>query len=190
MFFLTTSLLFLFSGFFMKLSDDEYDENKNKPLAILFGLVCGILIGILTSTNINASYIFFGILIGNFIAFKVDGIHHIVTLIAFLTITFSLGFGELNLLTLMICTVAAYVDELGNDNEIIAKKSKFLETFFEYRFFMKIIILILSLFGLYQSMTGFNFEFIQFLSSEAIILFLIFEMGYEIANIIHKNYLK
>ena len=36
------AILFILSGFFMKLSDDEYDENNNLILATFFGVLCAL----------------------------------------------------------------------------------------------------------------------------------------------------
>lgn len=184
-----SSILYLLSGFLMKLADDQYDEFNNKKLAIIFGILCGIIIAILSSSSIDAAYLFFAILIGNLVAFKVDGIHHILTLASFLIVIYFLGFPVLNIVLLAICTIAAFVDEIGNDNEKIAKKSNFLKLFFDYRCFMKLVVLLLSLLGLQEIYTGLSFSFMPFFAPETIILFMFFETAYEIAGKIGKDYL-
>ena len=72
-------ILFVLSGFFMKLSDDSYDENKNLNFAIVFGILCAFTCALATLSNAGAAYIFFAILIGNLLVLKIDGIHHIIT---------------------------------------------------------------------------------------------------------------
>ena len=52
--------------------------------------------------------------------------------------------------------LAAFIDEIGNDNPKIIEKSHFFGVFFRYRFAMKITIFALAFLGLYQSLTGFN----------------------------------
>lgn len=173
----------------MKLSDDEYDEKSNKRIAIVIGVLCGVAIAYLSSTNIDASYIFIGILLGTALSFKIDGIHHIVTLVTFLILFFILGIPVLNLATLGICIVSAFIDELGNDNERIYRKSMFLKAFFDYRFSMKIAIFILAILGTYQSLTGFQIANIDFLNISTFIYFLLFEISYELAGFIFKKYL-
>ena len=173
----------------MKLSDDEYDEKSNKIIAIVIGIVCGIAIAYLSSNNIDASYIFIGILIGTGLSFKIDGIHHIVTLLTFLLLFFTWGVPTLNIATLGICVASAFIDEIGNDNEKIYGKNKFLKVFFEYRFSMKIAIFILAILGFYHSLTGFQIANIDFLNISTLIYFLLFELSYELSGFTFKKYL-
>ena len=69
--------------------------------------------------------------------------------------------------------IGAIIDELGNDNKQIYSKSKFLEYFFEYRFALKVVILLLVLIGL--------------LNIWSFIYFLCFEIAYEIARIFFEK---
>ncbi|MGZ7108011.1 MAG: hypothetical protein ACXVHW_03485, partial [Methanobacterium sp.] len=85
--------------------------------------------------------------------------------------------------TLAICTVAAYIDEIGNDNPKIYKKNKFLKIFFEYRFALKTAILVLALFGIINSFyPAFQSYGVEFMQVQTLILFLTFEIGYEFAG--------
>lgn len=170
------------SGFLMKLSDDSFDEKQDKIFAIISGIICGVLIGFLAVESIDAAYIFFGIFFGTLFSRKIDGIHHILTLIAFVSITLLFGLPEMGLLTLFICSLSAYLDEIGNDNLKIAEKSKFLEFFFRYRFTMKIAILVLSILGLWQLITGITFYGLDVLSPWTIFYFILFEISYELAG--------
>ena len=188
--FLLIAILYTLSGFLMKLSDDEYDEKSNKFIAIVIGILCGIAIAYLTSNNIEASYIFIGILIGSLFSLKIDGIHHVFTFFTFIALLLILGIPDLNLATLGICAISAFMDEIGNDNEQLYKKSNFFKVFFDYRFSMKISIFILAILGLYQSYAGFQIANMDFLSISTLIYFLLFEISYEFAGFIFKNYLK
>jgi len=179
----------------MKFSDDEYDKKSNKILAVILGIFCGITIAYLASNNIDAAYIFIGILIATGISFKIDGIHHIATLLVFLFLFIIWGIiidtnilTNFSLITLFICTFCAFIDEIGNDNQVIYKKSRFFKIFFDYRFSMKIAILTLSLLGLYQSFTGFTLSFVDFLSFQTFIFFMLFELFYELANFVFDKY--
>ena len=67
----------------MKFSDDAYDENNDLKLATVFGVLCAIASGVAAIIDSGAAYVFIGILIGNLIALKIDGIHHWITLILF-----------------------------------------------------------------------------------------------------------
>ena len=70
--------------------------------------------------------------------------------------------------------VGAIIDEMGNDNEKIYEKSKFLEYFFDYRFALKVVILLLVLLGL--------------LNIWSFIYFLCFEIAYETARVLFERY--
>ena len=162
----------------MKLSDDEYDEKSNKIIAVVLGIVCGLFTAYACSIDLDAACIFIAILIGNILALKVDGIHHIATMASFLIAFILLGFQSFTLVSIIaiiICMIGAIIDELGNDNEKIYQKSKFLEYFFDYRFALKVVILLLVLIGL--------LDFWSF------IYFLCFEIAYEIARIIFEKYI-
>ena len=162
-------LLFVLSGFFMKYSDDFFDEQDNLMMASIFGIFCAIFSAIATVSSADAAYIFIAILIGNLLALKVDGIHHIITLIVFLVIILACGIPELIIVVLLVCILAALGDEIGH--ELISKitDNKFLNLFFEYRFVMKIVILILSVCGV--------------LNIWIFVCFLLFEIFYLIGGI-------
>ena len=161
----------------MKLSDDEYDEKSNKIIAIILGIVCGLFTAYACSIDLDAACIFIAILVGNILALKVDGIHHIATMASFLIAFIILGFQNftfLSIVTIIICMVGAIIDEIGNDNEKIYEKSKFLEYFFDYRFALKVVILLLVLLGL--------------LNIWSFIYFLCFEIAYETARVLFERY--
>ncbi len=157
----------------MKYSDDLFDVNNNLKFASVFGVLCAIACAAATVYNVEAAYIFFAILIGNLIVLKVDGLHHIITLILFLAIVLICGIPELNLIVLLICILAAISDEVGH--ELISKftQNKFLNLFFKYRFVMKIVILLLAVCGVFDI-----WIFLCFIS---------FEIAYAIAEIVFEN---
>ncbi len=178
MFNIVLALSYFLSGFFMKLSDDFYDEKSNKRNAIFLGIVCGLFTALACSIELDAACIFIAILIGNILALKVDGIHHIATMASFIIAFILLGFPNftfLSIITIIICIIGAIIDELGNDNEKIYQKSKFLEYFFEYRFALKVVILLLVLIGL--------------LNIWSFLYFLCFEIAYEIARVLFEKYI-
>ena len=157
----------------MKYSDDLFDVRHDIKWASLIGVLCGVASGFATVYNVDAAYIFIAILIGNLLAFKVDGIHHVITLIVFVLICLIFGIPELSLVVLLICILSALSDEVGH--ELISKVSdnKFLNLFFEYRFVMKIVILLLAISGIFNI-----WIFVCFIS---------FEIAYEIAGIVFEN---
>ena len=167
------ALLFILSGFFMKYSDDLFDVNGNLVFASIFGVFCGIASALASIYSIEAAYIFLAILIGNFLALKVDGIHHIVTLVIFVAILLVGGIPELDLVILLICVLAALSDEVGH--ELISKftQNRFLNLFFEYRFVMKIVILILAVCGVFNIWI--------------FVCFILFELSYEGAGVVFES---
>ena len=156
----------------MKFSDDQFDDNNNLPLAIIFGVFCAIASAIATVNNVGAAYIFVGILIGNLLAFKIDGIHHLITLVIYIIISVIGGFPELNIVILLVCILAALGDEVGHELSSNTQNT-FIHNFFEYRFLMKIVMFLLVFFGV------FGFEIFLF--------FILFEVAYLMAGKLVKN---
>ena len=134
----------------MKYSDDLFDVNNDLKFASVFGVLCAITSAAATVYSSEAAYIFIAILIGNLIALKVDGLHHIITLIVFLVICLICGIPDLSWVILLICILAAFSDEVGH--ELVSKftDNRFLNLFFEYRFVMKIVILLLAICGVFS----------------------------------------
>lgn len=157
----------------MKYSDDLYDENNDLTFASVLGVVCGIASALAAIYSSDAAYIFLAIPIGNFLALKIDGIHHIITLIVFIVMLLIAGVPELNLVVLLICILGTLLDEVGH--ELIHKitQNKFLNLFFEYRFVLKIVILLLAAYGVFDIWI--------------FVCFLLFEISYEFAGIIFKS---
>ena len=144
------AFLFILSGFFMKYSDDLYDVNHEQRLSTILGIICAIASVAVSLYNTDAAYIFISILIGNLIVLKVDGIHHIVTLIVFAAILFIAGIPELSLVILLICILGIISDEIGHELIPNMTDNKFLNFFFEYRFVMKIVVLLLAVCGVFD----------------------------------------
>ena len=166
------ALLFALSGFFMKFSDDAFDIGHNRNYAAVLGMVCAVTSAIATVYSAGAAYIFIGILIGNLLAFKVDGLHHIITLAVFIALILIFGIPSISIAILLICILSALADEIGH--ELLQRASKH---FFEYRFTMKVVILLLAIFG--------AFSFWIF------VCFLLFEIAYEFAGFCYeKNLLR
>jgi hypothetical protein len=168
----------------MKISDDMHDKKNNKLLGILAGVLCGVFMGYLVTFSLDAAYIFFGVFTGTFLAKKINCINHAVTAVIFLLIAFLHGFPAIGIGTLAICAIAAYIDEIENDNKKVYEKSRILEIFFKYRFALKTVILVLALFGVINSFyQDFQVYGIQFMTIQTLVLFLIFELAYEFAGL-------
>ncbi|BDZ71014.1 hypothetical protein [Methanobacterium petrolearium] len=174
------AVLYALSGFFMKFSDDALDQKDNTLLGVASGLLCVAGIGYLAVNFSDAATIFLAILLGTVLSAKVDKIGHMVTLIVFLVILFIWGIPTIGIITLAICTLAAWLDEVGNDRESFEGK-KILETFFNYRCALKITVLILSILGglpLTSQIPGLNF-----FQPVTFIYFMLFDLAYELAGL-------
>ncbi len=157
----------------MKYSDDLYDENGDLKSACVFGILCGIASALAAVSDAGAAYIFIAIIIGNLIALKIDGIHHILTLVVFVIICLISGIPQLNLVVLLICILAALCDEVGHETISAVTDNGFLNLFFEYRFVMKIVIFLLAICG------AFNIA--------VFIYFILFEVSYLISGIVFEK---
>ena len=177
-------LLYAFSGFLMKLSDDAYDKKKNIFLAILAGILCGLSIAYLAVTSADAACIFIAILIGTVLSLKVDSLNHLAALVLFLLIVIYIGIPTVGIITLIICSLAAFLDEIGNDNSKIKKLGNKAVIFFEYRFCLKIAVLIFAVLGLVQPyIPVLNIPGIQYFQFQTFIYFLLFDLCYEIVGL-------
>lgn len=144
------AILFILSGFFMKYSDDIYDVNHDLTSSTLLGIICAIASVAATIYNTDAAYIFISILIGNLLVLKVDGIHHIITLIVFATVLLAAGIPDLSLVILLICILGTISDEIGHELIPTMTENRFLNLFFEYRFVMKIVVFLLAVCGIFD----------------------------------------
>ncbi|MFY9639181.1 MAG: hypothetical protein WAK14_10310 [Methanobacterium sp.] len=175
-------ILYALSGLFMKLSDDAYDKKKNIVLAILAGILCGSFIGYLAVTSADAACIFIAILIGTILSLKVDSLNHIAALILFVLIVIYIGIPTIGILTLFICSIAAFLDEVGNDNKLI--KNRKLKMFFEYRFTLKVAVLLFAILGIFQSTyPGLKIPGVQYFLLQTFVFFILFDLFYEIAGL-------
>ena len=168
------AFLFIISGFFMKYSDDLYDINHNLTFSTVFGILCAIASVAAAVYNIDAAYIFISILIGNLIALKVDGIHHIITLIVFLVVLLVVGIPDLRLVILLICILASLGDEIGHELIPNRTENRFLNLFFEYRFVMKIVVFLLAVCGVFDIWI--------------FVCFILFELSYVGAGIVFERF--
>ncbi|OPX57857.1 MAG: hypothetical protein A4E25_01938 [Methanobacterium sp. PtaB.Bin024] len=174
------AVLYALSGFFMKFSDDALDQKDNTLLGVASGLLCVAGIGYLAVNFSDAATIFLAILLGTLLSAKVDKIGHMVTLIVFLVILFIWGIPTFGIITLAICTLAAWLDEMGNDRESF-ERIKIVKTFFNYRCAMKIAVLILSILGglqLTSQIPGLNF-----FQPITFIYFMLFDLAYELSGL-------
>jgi hypothetical protein len=167
------AILLILSGFFMKFSDDLFDERHDVVFATFLGILCAIASAAATLYSVEAAYIFLAILIGNLIALKIDGIHHIVTLIIYIVICLVFGFPELSFTILLICILSALMDEVGHEMIPKVTENRFLNLFFEYRFVMKIVICLLAVCGVFNILI--------------FVCFILFELSYVTAGVVFEK---
>lgn len=158
----------------MKYSDDLYDVNHDKNLSTFFGIICALASVAAALYNTDAAYIFISILIGNLIVLKVDGIHHIVALLVFLVVLLLVGIPNLGLAILLICILGIISDEIGHEIIPNMTENRFLNFFFEYRFVMKIVVLLLAVCGVFDIWI--------------FVCFILFELSYVGAGIVFEKY--
>lgn len=153
----------------MKYSDDLVDINGNLFYASIFGVLCAIASAVAAIYNFEAAYIFIAIPIGNILALKVDGIHHILTFVIFIVLLLIFGIPQLSLVVLLICILATLADEVGHELISTLTDNRFLNLFFEYRFVLKIAVLLLAICGVFNIWL--------------FVCFILFDIAYTIAEI-------
>ncbi|WP_407415246.1 hypothetical protein [Methanobrevibacter sp.] len=167
------AILFMLSGFFMKFSDDFFDEKNDLIFATVLGILCAIASAAATLYSAEAAYIFLAIPIGNLIALKIDGIHHVITLILYIVICLVFGLPELNFVVLLICILSALTDEIGHEMIPKITENRFWNLFFEYRFVMKIAICLLAVSGVFNILI--------------FVCFIMFELSYVTAGVVFEK---
>jgi len=176
-------LIYVLAGFLMKLSDDAYDIKKDIKIAILAGIFCALLIGYLTVTNSDAACIFISILIGTLLSMKIDSLNHIIALLLFVLIIVYIGIPTIGIVTLLFCSIAAFMDEIGNDNKWIQNK-KNIKKFFKYRFTLKTMVMIFAILGFFKNIFPIlKIYDIQYFQFQTFIYFILFDLFYEIAGL-------
>jgi hypothetical protein len=176
------ALIYFFSGFLMKISDDSQDLKNNTLLGVVSGVLSVACIGYLAVTYSDATTIFLAILLGTLLSGKVDQLGHLATLLVFLVILAIFGIPTIGIMTLAICIIAVWLDEMGNDSKILKKKKfkgkKPIEFFLQYRPALKITVFLLAfLGGLPISYSG-----LDFFQPITFIYFMLFDLAYEIAG--------
>ncbi len=83
------------------------------------------------------------------------------------------GIPKLSMVVLLICILAALGDEVGHELIPNVTQNMFLNLFFEYRFVMKVVILLLAVCGVFNL-----WIFVCFIS---------FEIAYELAKVVFEN---
>jgi hypothetical protein len=135
----------------IKYIDNAFDEkNFSKKLAYVLAPLLGILWAYTMIVDPVSATILLAVLLGVFLKGKIDNLAHLAGLLVILGIVFFAGI-EILYLPLIILTVAAVLDEVGNDL-IDKRRSRLSEgtgvhkavlAFFDRRWTMKTAILVL-----------------------------------------------
>ena len=94
--------------------------------------------------------------------------------IVFFVILLIGGIPELSLIILLICILAAISDEVGHEMISSLTQNRFMNLFFEYRFVMKIVLLLLALCGA--------------LNIWIFVCFMLFEISYVCGGLVFENF--
>lgn len=163
--FLLASFAFIGAG--IKYIDCVYDEGVfDKRVAIILGLVCGVLMGYIIGTDAIASSIFLAIIVGVAITRKIDtNPFFLGAILAFAVPLLLTNKIVIDWLPTVLLVLGGVIDEVGNDMADLGLiSSKPLKTFFHYRISMELVMVALVLGGLFGP--------IYFLA------FLLFDLGY------------
>ncbi|MHA1638507.1 MAG: hypothetical protein ACTSUO_02200 [Candidatus Thorarchaeota archaeon] len=165
-------LAYCLAGLTLKLGDDLLDKSNHPEHAWLPFLVSGLLFGFLMTVSEWDLVLFTAIIIGVLFSGKVNRKEFIIGFVAIVVVVAIIGLPEitdfLDWSTILIMLfMAAVLDEKGNDWSD-KEASPTAARFFEYRFTLKVVALLLAIPW-------------PLLLPTAIALW-IFDAGYEIAN--------
>lgn len=141
----------------IKYVDDAFDEDKfNKRLAVFIAPILGVLWAYTSLSNRIAATMLLAVLVGVFAKGKIDNIAHQLGFITILTLLLLAGV-KLMVAPLLVLSVAGILDEIGNDKTdkkpdwdgLHGKFNKFAFYFFQYRCLMKVMVLGITLAGIF-----------------------------------------
>ncbi|MGY5858901.1 MAG: hypothetical protein RTU63_05995 [Candidatus Thorarchaeota archaeon] len=170
---------YLLAGLTLKIGDDLLDELDKPDLSWVPLALAGVLFGFIMTVSEWDLALMMSIIIGVIVSGKVNRLQFVVGFVLIFTVMILVGIPPisswLDWLTLVIMMfLAAVLDERGNewtDQEVSPRAYKF----FEYRFTMKVSVLLISL--------------IWPLLLPAAIGLWFFDIGYEIAGwVVRRNY--
>jgi hypothetical protein len=139
----------------IKFIDAAYDDKMfSKKMALGLAPFLGVLWAYTMLINPVAATILLAVLLGVLLKGKIDNMAHLAGLLIIFAIIF-LGGIQLMIIPLVILSASALLDEVGNDFIDARKKGlntnrfshKFVISFFDQRWVLKVTILVLSLAG-------------------------------------------
>lgn len=170
---------FLLAGLTLKIGDDLLDELDKPDLSWVPLALAGILFGLIMTVSEWDLALMMSIIIGVIVSGKVNRLQFVVGFVLIFVVVIFIGVPPISswldwLAVVIMMFFAAVLDERGNDwadQEVSPKAYKF----FEYRFTMKVSVILISLIWplLFPAAVGLWF----------------FDLGYEIAGwFVRRNY--
>ena len=166
-------LYFGILGAGIKYIDSAYDDKIfSKKIALVLAPLLGALWAYTMLINPVAATILLAVVIGVLFKGKIDNVAHLAGLLVIFAIIFFAGV-QLMIVPLVFLGIAALLDEVGNDF-VDKRKSKlkmnqfshrFVVSFFDQRWVLKVAILVLSLVGViplvfFLAMVSFDYSYI------------------------------
>ena len=140
----------------IKFIDATYDDKVfSKKMALGIAPFLGVLWAYTMLIDPVAATILLAVLLGVLLKGKIDNLAHLAGLLIIFAIIFLAGV-QLMIVPLIVLSVSALLDEVGNDFVDARKKGlnmsrfshKFVVSFFDQRWVLKVVILVLSLAGI------------------------------------------
>ncbi|MDH7507379.1 MAG: hypothetical protein QHH15_06325 [Candidatus Thermoplasmatota archaeon] len=167
-------LIFGILGAGIKYIDDAFDDKIfNKKIALILAPFLGILWAYTMLINPVAATILLAVVIGVLFKGKIDNIAHLAGLLVIIAIIFIAGV-QLMILPLVFLATAALLDEIGNDfidkrkNKLDTNKflHRFIVSFFDQRWVLKVAILFLCFIGViplvfFLAMVSFDYAYLS-----------------------------
>jgi len=140
-------ILFTILGAGIKYIDNTFDENKyDEKLATFIACILGLLMAYTIHLSSESATILLSMLIGLLIAKKIDNVAFLLGYIIAVSGSLMLGF-DIVIIPFIIFIFANIIDEFCND---LVDKNNYnivIESFFKYRFTLKVCVLIAVIFS-------------------------------------------
>ncbi len=149
---------YIFVGGGIKYVDQAFDEFIfPKKKALVIGLICGVIGGMMIAADGPTSIIFLSILLGLVITRKIDNnafitatlicIFLIIMRVIFSPVTISI---DTQIIPVIFLVSGAILDEIGNDMADKGMFKGFLEKFFLYRCVVKVVMFLMVISGFFE----------------------------------------
>lgn len=140
-------VLLFFAAIFVKLTDEFSDfPEKEDYSGIVFGIIYGLLLGVVMANNSILATIGFGIILGALITNKFDSIAHLVGVVTIILTLMWFGNFEPVIFITGIFLLAGFADEKVNDffDSTKKKTNKIIELIGKYRLVTQMVGLIIA----------------------------------------------